>query len=455
MRAVATRPRMAWLAIALCSGALALPQAPAHAGELEGLFKRAAKRIADQATRQVEDRVVDSVRQPLQATGQQAAPSGASRNPAIAAGLRYDAPRADTRIGGAPQSLWLAPRVGGKFEPMAQAPAQVVAANPYLDPQRPFFGVLNHMQCASDGSLVVAADAGLDAEGGIAGRGFWTIAADGAVSPLVSHAYRAQSDIPAGPAFALLPGGGLVVAGDDALLRVDAGGGVRTLASGLKDPGQPVVDPAGNVWFAHDNACELRRLAPDGSLATVVPRERGECGALPVAERINVRHIAWDPVHGELVAGGGKIVASPHDMHVTLWRIRPDGQARRVYYTVKAGRSPVGQNTDAIWSVAVDARGRIVVATRLLDDRARRQAMRLDEARGRLVPLTGQSFAKAFGGNDYRPGHEEAPYDGPAAHASFREANDICHGPDGTLFVLDEHLVRRLDTDGRVRTWAY
>lgn len=97
----------------------------------------------------------------------------------------------------------------------------------------------------------------------------------------------------------------------------------------------------------------------------------------------------------------------------------------------------------------------MVVASRLLADRARRQVMRLDETRGKPIVLTGQSFGKEFAGNDYRPGHEEAPYDGVAAHASFREAKNLCYGPDRTPFVLDEHQVRRFDADGLVRTWAY
>lgn len=453
-RSSTARRRVPLLLVALCGSAIAA-HVPANAGELEGLFKRAAQRIKDEAARKAEDRVVDAARQPLRAAERQAQPDGTRAGTAAATNRSYDAPRADVRIGGAPQSLWLAPRMGGKFAAMEGAPAQVVAVNPYLDPQRPFFGTLHHLQCAADGSVVVSGDAGLDAQGGTAGRGWWKIAADGAITPLATRRLDAPGEVRSGFPFALARDGTLLAANEDALLRIDANGNARAIASGLSRVGQPVLDPAGNAWFANDDGCELRRLAPDGSTTTVIPRERGACGTLPVAERVNLQTLAWDPVHGELVAGGGRIVDKPLDMHVTLWRIRPDGQARRVYYTVKAGRSPIGQNTDTIWSLTVDAQGHIVVATRLMDDQARRQVMRLDEARGRLVPLTGQSYRKSFGGDDYRPGHEEAPYDGPAASANFREAKDLCYGPDGTLFVLDEHQLRRLDTDGRVRTWAY
>ena len=447
------------LALVLTAIVAATPLATATANELEGLFKRAAQRVKQEAIRKAEDRVTEAARTPLRAVdgaGSNAAPSSSGARGSGKAGARYVAPRADTRIGNVPQSLWLQPRVGAKFEPMQGPPAQVIAVNPYLDPQRPFFAVVHRMQCAADGSLLVSGDGGLDAEGGIAGRGIWKIAADGAVAPWVSHAYGAQSDIPAGRAFTLTPDGALLTVSDDALVRVGTDGSARVLASGLKEPGEPVLDPSGNIWFSNNQGCELLRRSPDGGTTTVIGPDRTSCSELPPDQAIDLDRIAWDRVNGELVVGGSTIVAKPkHDMHISVWRVRPDGQARRVFYTVKGGRSPVGQNTDTIWALTVDAKGRIVVATRLMGTQVRRQLMRVDESRARLVPVTGQAFRKQFGGNDYRPGHEEAPYDGAAASANFREAKDLCEGPDGTLFVLDEHLVRRVDKDGQVRTWAY
>lgn len=457
----APSPRVLAPAALACAIALS-PALPAHASELEGLFKRAANRLKHDVLRTAEDRIVDTAQKPIRQAADGTTPQETSASASasvgggtLMAGQSWQAPRADRRIGDAPQGVWFRPGRGHKFEPMQETPRQIVATNPYLSTDAPFFGSMSGLQCAADGSLVLAGDGGLDADGGVAGTGWWRIASDGAITPLVTRPLHSPGTIYPSADFSVTPDGTLLTSTRDAVLRISPDGQAHTVLAGMDEPGMPVQDPSGNIWVADKEHCELRRIASDGTDTTVVGPER-VCSEQPAQDRINLANIAWDPVHGELVAGGGRIVARPaHDMHITLWRIRPDGQARRVYYTVKAGRSPIAQNTDTIWSMTVDDQGRIVVATRLLDDRARRQIMRLDEARGKLVVLTGQSFAKAFGFSDYRAGHEEAPYDGAAAHASFREAKNICYGPDRTLFVLDDHLVRRFDTDGTVRTWAY
>ena len=444
--------------VALACAVLLVSWAPARSGELEGLFKRAGNRLKQEVLRTTEDRIVDTARQPIRQATDGTAPQATAASAAVAggvAGQAWSAPRADSRKGDAPKVVWFRPGRGHKFEPMQDTPRQIVASNPYLSTDAPFFGSMSGLQCARDGSLVLAGDGGLDADGGVAGTGWWRIAPDGAITPLVTRPLHSPGTIFPSADFSVLADGALLTSSRDAVLRISPDGRAHTVLGGMDEPGMPVQDPSGNIWVADKQHCELRRIAPDGNVTTVVGAER-VCSEQPAPDRINLANIAWDPVHGELVAGGGRIVGRPtHDMHITLWRIRPDGQARRVYYTVKAGRSPIAQNTDTIWSLTVDGEGRIVVATRLLADQARRQIMRLDEARGKLVVLTGQSFAKAFGFSDYRAGHEEAPYDGVAAHASFREAKNICYGPDRTLFVLDDHLVRRFDADGNVRTWAY
>ncbi|AKC86972.1 hypothetical protein [Pseudoxanthomonas suwonensis] len=435
----------------LAAAACLAPVGQADAGELDALFKRTAKRLKDEALRNAED----ATRRPAQQAANEK-PASTATPSAQSVGVAWNAPRADTRIGGVPQLRWLQPGHGRKFIPAEGAPQQVIAVNPYLSPEKPFFGTMDGLQCAADGSLVLAGEGGLDVAGGVAGTGWWRIAPDGAITPLVTRPDGSRHTVFPSPNFSLAPDGTLLVSSREAVLRVTPDGRARPVASVMDRPGMPVLDPSGNVWVSDRQRCELLRIAPDGRRTTVVGNDQGTCGEKAPEDRINVDNIAWDPVHGELVAGGGLIAAHPtHDMRITLWRIRPDGQARRVYYTLKAGRSPVGQNIDTIWALTVDDQGRIVVATRLLEDNARRQIMRLDESRGRLVVLSGQSFARSGSFDDYRPGHDEAPYDGPAAHASFRASKNICYGPDRTLFVLDEHQVRRFDTDGSVRTWAY
>lgn len=451
------------LALLLLTGALALCAVPAAAQGLEGMLKRIGKQVKEEVQRKVEDKAKKTVTEPVGRVLNGGTAASTTRSGV--AGIAYDAPRRDARVGQPPQQVWYAPAVGRKFEPIQENQPQIVAVNPYLTPEQPFFGAMHGMQCAADGSLVVAGEGGLDAEGGVKGVGWWKIATDGAITSLVSRPYGSPDPgVHPGADFSLASNGSLLMILTEEIktnrvgtkvVRISPDGRMRTVAEGLEHPGMPVQDPSGNIWVSNKKSDELLRISPDGAIATVIGPERGWSNeALQPQERIHLEHIAWDPVHGELVAGGGRINAKPLDMHIGLWRIRPDGQARRVYYTVKHGRSPVGQNTDTIWALTVDAQGRIVVATAILNDRARRQIARLDEKTGKLVVLTGQSFAKA-GFSHYRAGHEEAPHDGPAAHANFREANNICQGPDGALFVLDAHLVRRVNPDGNVRTWAY
>ena len=49
----------------------------------------------------------------------------------------------------------------------------------------------------------------------------------------------------------------------------------------------------------------------------------------------------------------------------------------------------------------------------------------------------------------------DEPRDGPAGRARFRWIADMSFAADGTLFIRDEHLFRKLDRAGQVTTWAF
>ena len=383
---------------------------------------------------------------------------------ALAAPSAAQTPSATVKVATVPQTLWLQVQRDQKFIPPEGPPAQIIATNPYLTPDNFFFASVTEMACLPDGGVLVSGEAWN--RGDYTQSAWWRIAPDGAIAALP---YRTNANdttkAPLTYRFSVAPDGSLLTSGRQMIYRVrgqatqfiagqnEVSGfkdGLRGAAL-FKDPKSPIADDAGNIWVVDQNGCALRRISPDGLVTTVIGPDRA-CGDLPGGERVTLTSIAWDSVHGELVSGGSAIVGKPtHDMHVTAWRIKPDGQARRVYYTLKNGKSPVGQNTDHIWALAVDAKGQITVSTRQMGGRARRQMMRLDEAKARLVPLTGQALTA----DHMRPGHEEAPYDGPAARANFRDSKAMCYAPDNTLFVLDEHLIRRLSPAGQVTTWAY
>jgi hypothetical protein len=45
--------------------------------------------------------------------------------------------------------------------------------------------------------------------------------------------------------------------------------------------------------------------------------------------------------------------------------------------------------------------------------------------------------------------------DGPSPLAYFQYSRDLCFAPDGTAYVNDEMLIRRIDPTGQVTTWAF
>jgi hypothetical protein len=107
------------------------------------------------------------------------------------------------------------------------------------------------------------------------------------------------------------------------------------------------VDAEGSTWVADQGGCALRRVAPDGSVSTVLAPQR-VCapGALP-ADRVTLAHLAWDATRGELVTGGD--ILTHNQLTTTVWRIRADGTVRRVLLGHKLGASPAGAQLDGMW----------------------------------------------------------------------------------------------------------
>lgn len=450
----------------------------AHAQGLFGdLVKRAKQEAERKAREELQRRVTGTPSNTSSNTSSTPSSSSApaSRESGIGGSTRTG-PSATTMIGSGEQRRWIGDytfwRAQGtsKFARSGDGAPHVIATNPYLSPENPLFARFNGLSCTADGSAIVSGDGW--ANGDYSGTGWWRVAPDGAVAPLVTRPFEGRSDLPVSGNFSIAPDDTFVSAFRDAIFRVTTAGAWQRLA-GMTDtpgyadgpasvarftnPGTPIQDPQGNIWLAdkggttsQGDRCALRRIAPDGTVTTVIGADRTTCGANPdPGQRIPVSALAWDDTKGELVAAGSVIVGRPaHDMHVSIWRIRPDGAARRVYYTVKAGRSPIGQNMDHIWSTTVDPKGQIhVISIPIPSGNIRRRVLRLNEATGRLVPVTGASQAGYAGGF-------ETPADGPAATANIRQAEAMCFAPNGTLFFTDYHLLRRVD-GAAVRTWAY
>ena len=69
---------------------------------------------------------------------------------------------------------------------------------------------------------------------------------------------------------------------------------------------------------------------------------------------------------------------------------------------------------------------------------------------GRTTAITGPGSTRGSVdvGNNY-------PQDGAPARVRFHWLKGLAFAPDGTLYMRDEHLVRKLDASGQVSTWAF
>jgi hypothetical protein len=163
--------------------------------------------------------------------------------------------------------------------------------------------------------------------------------------------------------------------------------------------------------------------------------------------------LAWDATSGELVAGGSRTVAKPvHNLYTTVFRIKPSGEFRRVLYATKVGKSPAKVGVDGIRAMAVDPKGRIHIVSLLMLFERRGwdglQLLRVDEAGNTVVPVTGTKIRNGTWMADH-------PYDGPAELAWFEGTRDMCFAPDGTVYLNDDLLIRKIDAKGQVTTWGF
>ncbi|MFT4178364.1 MAG: hypothetical protein QM612_02720 [Thermomonas sp.] len=448
----------------------------ADAQSLGDMFKRAAKDAVREAVQKSESKARDA--------GIQEQRSQQSEAPSSDKG--YLAPRRETSLGNVPQHLILAPAVGRKFTPATGKP-QVIAVNPYLQPDAMFFTGMGGLQCPAEGGLIVAGDAGLNEKGNTIGEGYWRIAEDGAISPLLSRRYKdsgVRSNAPMLPAnppdkswadgnlpspgysyyrvdgFGLGRNGDILLGASDVVVRIARDGRVRRVAgkageqgfadgaggaARFKSPGRPVEDDQGNLWLADQDNCAIRKITPDGTVSTLMGPDR-LCNAAQVKaeDQIVPDNMLWDTQRGELVVGGHFIRAKPHDLYHTVWRIRPDGQARRVLHARKNSGTLL---LDGIYSMALDAQGRLYLGVGRPG--RNRSIARVDDA-GKTTFLTGTAYT------GFAPGNEAYPVDGTASGSNFRLNDDMCFATDGKLYVIDYHLLRRYDpVAGTVRTWAY
>jgi hypothetical protein len=239
------------------------------------------------------------------------------------------------------------------------------------------------------------------------------------------------------------PNGGFLLADFSALRTVSASGTVRTIANSYATGVTPTgigtlaqmpmtpsgggvtVDPAGNVVIADSTALTVRRISPAGAVSLA----SGLVGAI---------NAPLDGVGSEAQLRTPRSIAS--DALGVLWFI--DGYSvRRIgtdnATTVLAGSPDTFGSLDgnaatarfnALFGLTLGPAGDIFVTANL--------AVRRIDAAGNV-----STYAGAIDQGGVR-------IDGPSATARFQSLGEIAAAPDGTLYVTDGGVIRRISADG-------
>ena len=423
------------------------------------------------------------LRRPLALTGLALLPALLAAQPRMP--VPFVPPARTEKMADAPRTASLEPGWGKKFAAENARP-KVTISNPYMDPQRPLFAKAESLQCAADGRVIVSGRAGFDKDARPVATGFWQIAPDGAVTPLAARDNNKVGGPACGAAFgqtmaspsrfSIASDGRLLFAGEGSVQAVTADGQVvrvagavgecsaqprtRGFADGNADgarfssAGRPVGDSDGNLWVPDQDGCALRKIDRDGTVTTVLGKDALCDDTKPAEDQPLLHELAWDAVNRELVVAGSRTVAKPvHDLYTLVFRIAPDGTTKRVLFGKKATRiSPSKHHLDGVRAMTVDVKGRILLVSQLMIFEQRGfdvlQLMRVDEPNATVVMLSGTKIPKGT----WLPEH---PYDGPLDVAYFEGTRDLCAMPDGTLYVNDDMLIRRIDPKGVVTTWAF
>jgi uncharacterized protein (TIGR03437 family) len=227
--------------------------------------------------------------------------------------------------------------------------------------------------------------------------------------------------------------------GNNRVRRVDPNGAIATVAGGgakgssgdggpavaaeLLTPRNVVVDAAGNLFISEFEGHRIRRVSPDGRISTAagtgVAGFQGD-GAPATSAQLN------RPA-GLAVDGFGSLyVADSQNSRVR--RILPGG----IISTVLGGFGGLATPH----AVAVDGFGTIYTA---------------DSARTVVYAYTPVGKAIQFAGGWFRGFQGDG---GPAADAALTNVLELAIDPSGNLFLADDVRVRKVDLQGKIQTVA-
>ncbi|HYL87528.1 MAG TPA: hypothetical protein VEU32_02045 [Burkholderiales bacterium] len=363
---------------------------------------------------------------------------------------------------------------------------RIIVANPYLSLDSGIFWNISGMTCDADGSLRLSATAYQKKNGASYASGLWRVAPEGQITPIAAKPFSLEitsrypycnapfqkTNMAASALAPLAPmkDGTLLSASGGSILRIRPDGMINRFAGhdvcaapnangeGYADGALTqarfkgilslLEDPQGNVWVGEDIYTEdmkpnrtLRKIS-GGHVTTVLTPDR----VFPEGDAFNVKifdDLAWDPVHSELVAAGMHLATTPRDYISTVWRIKPDGETRRVFLSRALGPGGAARS-GTVSAMTVDAHGDILIAVTKNANGSATQILRID-ANGAVSVVSGAP----------RRGTNVLHADGPASEAVINHPGRMCMDGQGTLYLQEKNLIRRMAPDGRVTTWVY
>lgn len=248
------------------------------------------------------------------------------------------------------------------------------------------------------------------------------------------------------------PSGTIYVAdtGNHVVRKISPEGLVSTLAGRVGAPGQ--VDGPGNrarffmptdLVAGHDGTVyvvdslngAVRRIGADRTVSTMT-----KATSLSASARTTSRQLTLLQPQRIALGLGGTLWVSDTSNH-RVCRLYPDGQL-----AVSAGQSGAYGHADG-----EPANARFYTPSSLAVDRQSNVYV-VDRGTHVLRLIDPSGFVRTLAGSPGHPGKAN----GIGSKARFRAPQGVCVGSDGFIYVGDtgNHVIRRVDADGRVETWA-